>query len=188
MMSSIPTQADRALNPSNLPAPPPRASLLELMIEADPLPHNADPQFHPLTGQRQVPLHLLQADYHLSPPIKPMGRIPAEVLLEMIAFEKNRHFPVFTFFPRLSAKFVVPGAVRSVAFHSDIVKAGRDALSLGMEALVWFMRARGTMKAQSCQSSSVRLGYSANPQGLARTPSPYLPVRARWHSRVVQEK
>lgn len=134
-----------------------KASLLDLLLEVDPHPHNADPSIHPVTKQRLIPFHLVQADYHLSPPIKPMGRINPDVLLEMIAFEANRHFPVFTFFPRLSAKEVVPQAVRCVAFDPDLVKAGRKALAMAMEALVWFMRGRGSMKKRACKSYLVLL-------------------------------
>lgn len=129
-----------------------KPSLLELMLEADPYPHNADPCINPLTKQRLVPLHLLQADFHLDPPIKPMGHVTAEVLLEMIAFNANRHFPIFTFYPQLSKTGIVPEALRCVAFHADLVRKGEKALSLAMEALVCFMRGRGSMKARRCKS------------------------------------
>lgn len=127
----------------------PPGALLDLIFESDPHPHDADPSIHPVTGQRLIPLHLVQADHHLSPPIKPMGWIPPDVLVEMIAFEKHRHFPVFTFFPRLSPKDVVPGAVRCIAFDPELVKVGKEALGLAMEALTWFMRDRGSMKKQA---------------------------------------
>jgi hypothetical protein len=95
-------------------------ALLELVLESDPHPHNADPSIHSVTGQRLIPLHLVQADYNLNPPINPMGWISPDVLVEMIAFEKHRHFPVFTFFPRLSPMEVVPTAVRCIAFHPEL--------------------------------------------------------------------
>lgn len=130
----------------------PLPSLLELVLESDPFPHNADPLIHPKTGARLIPLHILQADYHLklTPPLKPMGKITHEVLLEIIAFEQHRHFPVFTFYPRLSATEVIPSAVKCVAFNADLAKLGKEALGLGMEALIWFMRDRGSMKKRSC--------------------------------------
>jgi hypothetical protein len=73
----------------------------------------------------------------------------------MLAFTIEANVKGFAFYPVRGPRSgdVVLGAVKAVAFHDEAVQKGREGLTDIVDAFVEFMRKKGTIPEDRCESN-----------------------------------
>lgn len=110
-----------------------------------------------------MPFHALIDDYRQAPllaGLHPLGHVPLNILSEMVRYNKylveyHDEQPVFQFFPVMTAKpqDVVLDKIQCVAFMVEVAKRGIKGMTKVMGELVWYMRGRGIIPLQRCESA-----------------------------------